>query len=153
MLYTAFRVLPYSPAQVWRIIGDIRHFVYKDPFHSDLVFTSDQREGQGVQFTLRHSYWPNFPFRPDTVECLISVSRVEREQVLVETNVQAYRSHTQRFLLEKVEGGTRLVYEIQYMGIPHWLLPWKMWVKWNVLRRMKEKLRDVEEVCGTLAGL
>lgn len=152
MLYTASRVLPYSPAKVWRVLSDVRHYVHKDPFHSDLVFVSTQHEGVGTTFTMRHKYWPNFPFWPDMVSARISVSEPEREQVLVETNVRAYRNHVQRFVLEPVEGSeaTKVTYLITYMGIPMWLYPWRAWVQWRVVRRMEEKLRDLEEQCGAV---
>ena len=151
MLYKTSRILPYSPDVVWRVIGDVRHYIHQDPFHSELVFTSSHHEGEGVTFTLRHRYWPNFPFFFVFLACRVSVSKPEREQVLVETNAKTYRNHTQRFLLEPVGDGTLVKYEIQYMGIPMWLFPWRWWVLWSVVRRMEEKLLDVEKMCGEVS--
>ncbi len=145
MIYSACHNLPFNPTQTWEILRNLQHYVDRDPFHSNLRFLNYQREGQGVQFRMHHSYFPNFPFFPDEVLATVTVWQPEQQQTILEENPKTYRNHTQTFLLEPTTNGTKLTYQVQYMGIPMWLLPWRLWVHWNVTRRLHEKLRQLEE--------
>ena len=144
MIYSVSRVLSQSPAQLWAVLRDLRHYVHADPFHSDLRFLTAQHEGRGTAFRMRHAYVPNFPFGPDEVTATVTAWESERLQTILEENPKAYRTHTQTFRLEATDAGTRVTYDVHYMGIPLWLLPWRMWVRWSVRRRQEEKLRDIE---------
>lgn len=148
MDYHVNRVLPWAPQSIWRVLSDVSHFARDDPFHHDFTYITERKSGHGTTFRIRHTYLPIFPFAADEVVCTVTQWEPERAQTLVERNRKAYRSHTQRFTLTPLGAATLLQYTITYKGVPSWLLPLSLWVRWRVKRRMEEKLTQIARLCG-----
>src|SRR5437899_3129909 len=150
MKYVVERWIDVPAAAVWAALARLEHFAESDPFHHDLRWLSDRREGIGAEFTLRHTYRPIFPFGEDVVRCAVTEWIPERRLFVQETNARPWKSHAQRFYLNAENGGTRLRYEIGYVGVPWALLAWRLWVDWHVTARMEAKLTDIEAASASL---
>ncbi|TSC83045.1 MAG: hypothetical protein G01um101419_317 [Parcubacteria group bacterium Gr01-1014_19] len=143
MIYSASRVIKADPQKIWDLLSDLRHFAKNDPFHSDFKFESEQREGVGAKFSVEHNYKPIFPFGSDRVMCTVSAWQPLGEVAINEKNPRHWwMDHSQRFVIEPVEDGVRVSYFISYIGVP-W--PFSIWVSRLVLKRMNEKLAEVEQ--------
>ena len=146
MRYMAEKRLAFPPSAVWDVLKDLRHFAENDPFHHDFVWHDGPREGIGARFGLRHTYSPIFPFGSDDVECIVTEWKQGEAQSVLETNRRRYRSHTQRFELIPIgQDGTLVRFCVIYRGVPWILLPWRLWVDFWVLRRMRQKLDEIEK--------
>lgn len=77
MEYHVTRMLPHASHRVWKVLENVEHFARDDPFHHDFPYLSECRSGVGTSFTMRHSYWPVFPFVADRVVCTITQSEPE----------------------------------------------------------------------------
>ena len=149
MQYTERRVIRFPAAIIWNVLADLRHFERNDPYHHDLVFLDGQKRGEGARFTMRHTYVPIHPFRPDSVTCTVRTWEPDRRLVLHERNEKPFKSHVQEFVLQSIGmNETLVIFNITYRGVPLFLLPWKLWADWLVHRRMKQKLREIEEECS-----
>ena len=148
MEYRVTRTLPHPPDRIWQVLKDVDHFARDDPFHHDFAYIGERRSGVGTSFTLRHTYWPIFPFAADRITCTITQSEPERIQTLLERNDKSYRTHVQRFVLSAKGTGTIVEYTITYGGIPAWMFPFSHWVRWLVTRRMRAKLGQLARSCG-----
>ena len=147
MRYRVERNIPFSPLIVWSVLRDLRHFADNDPYHHDFRWLGERREGAGAKFGLRHSYAPIYPFASDEVACTVTEWEPGEAQTIVEANRRKYRSHTQRFTLTPLRFGSLVRFEVTLVGPPMWLLPWRLWVDFWALRRMRQKLADIETAC------
>jgi hypothetical protein len=146
--YDVERTIAQPIAVVWEALADLQHFARNDPFHHDLVFLSDQYAGPGTCFAVRHTYLPIFPFPPDDVLCTVTVCEPEQRIDLNECNTNPYKSHRQRFDLERLDARrTRVRYRIAYAGVPRILPAWRVWAAWRVKARMRDKLTGLESDC------
>jgi hypothetical protein len=152
MTYTVERTLPFSPFVIWAVLSDLTHFARNDPYHHNLRFISDKREGVGTQFKVSHRYWPIFPLCPDEVIFEVEIWDPKRILRARETNRKKYRTHTQEFLLVEEDGKTdctTVQYNLYSAHIPLFpLLPLRIWAECMVTRRMNQKLAELENDCA-----
>lgn len=145
---SADRLIPYRSSVVWEVLSDFRHFARNDPYHHDFSYVSEQRRGRGTKFTMRHTYWPIYPFRSDWVKSTVTQFEPGVLLSIFERNDRAYRSHTQSFLLEPVEKMcTKVTFVVSFRDIPLLLLPWRLWVYRLVRKRLNEKLAELQSDC------
>ncbi len=153
MEYVVESRLPFSAAQIWKVLADVTHFARNDPYHRDFRFVGDQREGVGTTFTVKHTYRPIYPFGEETVTGVITQWEPEKRVLLSERCKMSFRNHSQLFTLEAVDAETTIArFSIRYAGVPLVLLGWKLWADYKVKARMADKLRELEDDCRTLAA-
>jgi len=149
--YCVERVIPFPAHLIWETLDDPRHFGERDPYHTDFEFMGEQRKGLGTIFRLKHSYWPIFWFAPDHVKCtIVKPYEPQKKLRLREENEKTpWKSHVQEFVLTPAGPNCTLVrFAVSYRAIPLALFPLRFWARWLAQKRMKDKLREIEEACG-----
>ena len=145
--YAAERLVRLPAEPIWKVLSDLSHIARNDPYHHDFKFVEGSlQEGKGATFITTHSYWPIFPFPRDEVVCKVIDWQPLARVTVVEKSQKKYRSHIQDFTLEPCGQYVTVVhFEVNLFSIPWWLWPLRAWVTFKALRRMRQKLKEVEE--------
>lgn len=146
MTYMVERLMSVCAERLWERLADLTHIAQDDPYHDQFEWIGEVREGVGTRFRVHHHYAPILPFWPDVVDCEVIEWIPFRRQIILEKNERAYRSHKQHFEIEPIDTAScKLIYRVEYTGVPRWLYPWFAYVNVLVRRRMRCKCRELEQ--------